>query len=115
MTVDLHKIIPCALGIIASPLFLALPFSRRYRDAPRWLRAGFLLAAPLVLAWGITGVYLAAHETNHHTDLPFTQFWFLHCTHLTVGGMGLGVLITLVISPEFYRRYDGTAKRLTSR
>jgi len=115
MTVDLHEIIPCALGIIASPLFLALPFSRRYRDAPRWLRAGFLLAAPLVLAWGITGVYLAVHETNHHTDLPFTQFWFLHCTHLTVGGMGLGVLITLVISPEFYRRYDGTAKRLTNR
>jgi hypothetical protein len=109
MTVDLHKIIPCALGIIASPLFLALPFSRRYRDAPRWLRAGFLLAAPLVLAWGITGVYLAVHETNHHNDLPFTQFWFLHCTHLTVGGMGLGVLITLVISPEFYRRHDRTA------
>ncbi len=106
MTVDLHKIIPCILGIIASPFFAALPFSRRYCDAPRWVRAGFLLVAPLVFVWGITGVYLAMHETNHYTDLPFPRFWFFNCTHLTVGGMGLGILLSLVISREFYRRHD---------
>jgi len=109
MTMDLHKIIPCALGIIASPLFVALPFSGRYRHAPRWFRSGFFLAAPFIFAWALTGLYLALHETNHHTHLPFTQFWFLHCTHLTVGGMGLGVLLMLVISPEFYRRHDRAA------
>jgi hypothetical protein len=103
---DLHEIIPCALGAVVSPLLLVAPFSRKYRRAPRWLRSGFLLAAPLIFAWAATGLYLALHETNHHTDLPFPQFWFVHCTHLTVGGMGLGILLMLVISPELYRRHD---------
>ena len=115
MTVDFHEIIPCALGAVGSPLLALAPFSPKYRNAPRWLRTGFLLAAPLVFAWAMTGLYLALHETNHHTYLPFTQFWFVHCTHLTMGGMGLGILLTLFISPEFYRRYDRAANVLTNR
>jgi len=106
MPVDFNEIIPCALGAIASPLLVMAAFSRKYRNAPRWLRSGFLVAAPFIFAWALTGLYLALHETNHHTDLPFTQFWFVHCIHLTVGGMGLGILLILVISPEFYRRHD---------
>ena len=26
--------------------------------------------------------------------------------HLATGGMGLGILVMLLISPEFYRRHD---------
>jgi hypothetical protein len=109
MPVDFHEIIPCALGAVASPLLAIAPFGLKYRHAPRWFRSGFFLAAPFIFVWALTGLYLALHETNHHTHLPFTQFWFLHCTHLTVGGMGLGVLLMLVISPEFYRRHDRAA------
>jgi hypothetical protein len=113
--VDFHEIIPCALGVIGSPFLAVAPFSRRYRQAPRWLRSGFLLAAPLVLAWALLGLYLALHETNHHTHLSPATFWFVHCMHLTAGGMGLGILVTLVISPEFYRRHDRGGLRLVNR
>jgi hypothetical protein len=103
---DLHLAVPYALAGVGSVLLLFAPFTRKYRHAPRWLRAGFLIASPLGLAWSALGFYLLSHRVGTQTDLHWSRFWFLHCTYLTVGGMALGVLITLVISPEFYRRHD---------
>jgi hypothetical protein len=103
---DLHLAVPYALVGVGSVLLLFAPFSRKYRHAPRWIRSGFLIASPLGFAWSGLGFYLLSHQIGTHTDLSWTRFWLLHCTYLTVGGMGLGILITLVISPEFYRRHD---------
>src|SRR2546430_2148407 len=106
---DLHYAVPYTLVAIGSVLLSVAPFSRKYRYAPRWIRSGFLIASPLGLAWSGLGFYLLWHHVDTHTDLSWSRFWFLHCTYLTVGGMALGIFITLVISPDFYKRHDRSA------
>jgi amino acid transporter len=103
---DLHLAIPyVTIGVGSAFIFFA-PFSRQYRHAPRWIRSGFFIAAPLGLAWSAIGFYLLSHATGDHTDLRWSRFWALDHLHATLGGMGLGILIILVISPDFYRRHD---------
>jgi hypothetical protein len=98
--------IPYIIAALGCFLLLIAPFTRRFRDAPRWIRSGFLIASPLGLAWSGLGFYLLSHHVGTHTDLSWSRFWFLHCTYLTVGGMALGIFITLVVSPDFYKRHD---------
>ena len=106
---DLQYVVLYALVAVGSAWLFLASFRRKYRNAPRWFRSGFLIASPLGLAWSALGFYLLSHRVGPHTDLPWPRFWFLHCTYLTVGGMALGIFITLVISPEFYRRHDSDA------
>jgi len=106
---DLHYAIPYAIVAVGSVLLLIAQFSRRFRRSSLWFRSAFLLGSIAGIAWSALGSYLALHRTGTHTTLSWSRFWFLHCTYLTVGGMGLGMLISLVISPEFYRRSDRSA------
>jgi hypothetical protein len=45
------------------------------------------------------------HTTaNGHTTLPWAQFWMLAHTKSNLGGFGVGILLALLVNPEFYRR-----------
>ncbi len=100
-----------AASAVGCTLLLMAPFSSRYRRAPRWIRSGFFLAAPLGIIWGVLGIYLAAHQTRGPTDPNWPQFWHIHFVHTSLGGMALGILISLAISPDLYKRWDRVAPK----
>jgi hypothetical protein len=56
----------------------------------------------------IACLVVSCHRPSAHVEAA-PIFWTVHCVHLTLGGMGLGILISLAISPEFYRRHDREA------
>jgi len=50
-------------------------------------------------------MYLMRHTTAQgHTTLPWAQFWMLDHTKSNLGGFGVGILLALLVNPEFYRR-----------
>jgi hypothetical protein len=106
---DLHYAILYALVTVGSVLLLLAQFSRKFRRSSLWFRWVFLLGCVSGIAWSALGSYLALHRTGGHTTMPWSRFWFLHCTYLTFGGVALGMLVSLVLSPEFYRRVDRRA------
>jgi hypothetical protein len=113
---NLHYAIPSAIGVVGSIALLIFPFSRRYRDASRWLRSVFFLTSPIVFSWGALGFYLLFHQHGQRSDLSGPRFWALDHLHSVLSGLGLGFLIALVINPEFWRRPQrGDASVLTSR
>src|SRR4029077_272022 len=97
--IDLHYAIPYVIvctGCIA--LFIA-SFSRKYHGSARWpIRIVFILLTPVSLVWAATGFYLASDRL-----LPPDVLWHFRFVHTTLGGVALGLLVTLVVNPEFYR------------
>jgi hypothetical protein len=46
-----------------------------------------------------------------HTTLPWAQFWMLDHAKSYLGGFGVGILLALLVNPEFYRRKrDGNTR-----
>ncbi len=103
---NLHHAIPDAAIAVGSALCFFAPFRSKYRRAPRWIRSGFFIVAPLGLAWSALGFYLLSHHTGEHTDLSWPRFWALEQLHMTLGRMVLGILILMALSPDLYRRHD---------
>ena len=91
-----------AIGAIL--LFVA-PFFGSYRSALLNIRILLLLIGPVGVGWSIVGIYLMRHTTAQgHTTLPWAQFWMLAHTKSNLGGFGVGILLALLVNPEFYRR-----------
>jgi hypothetical protein len=91
-----------ALGAI---LLFTAPFVGRTRTAPRFIRLPLLLLGPVGVAWSSIGIYLFSHAPGEsHTLLPWPQYWALDHIKATLGGIGIGILASLFINPDFYRR-----------
>ena len=103
---DLHYAIPYTIAATGSVFLALIPFVGRYRDASPWLRIGMLVAAAVCIAWSILGFYLLAHTIGGKTSLPWSRFWALDHMKSNLTGFALGILLSLVLSPEFrsYRR-----------
>jgi hypothetical protein len=101
---NLHEAIPKAIVAIGSALVLFAPFSRKYRDASLWLRSASFVGSLFLLAWSILGFFLLFHAKGEHTDLSWPRFWMLSHLKSDLGGIGAGILVALVTSPEFRRR-----------
>jgi hypothetical protein len=102
--VNIHVVNHLIIGIGAVLLFVAA-FLGRYRQVPMHVRILLLLNGPVGVSWSIIGIYLMQHtNANAHTTLPWTQFWMLSHTKSNLGGFGVGILLALLINPEFYTR-----------
>ena len=99
------------VGIGAILLFVA-PFFGSYRSAPLYIRILLFLTGPVGVCWSIVGIYLMRHTTAQgHTTLPWAQFWMLDHAKSNLGGFGVGILLALLVNPEFYRRKrDGNTR-----
>jgi hypothetical protein len=90
---------------IGAVLLFMAPFFGRYRSAPLHIRILLFVIGPVGIAWSIVGIYIMRHTNAHgHTTLPWSQFWMLSHTKSNLGGLGVGILLSLLINPVFYRR-----------
>src|SRR5438128_1306540 len=101
---DLYKAMPHAIVAIASALLLFAPFTRKYRDASLWLRSAWLVGSVFLLTCSVLGLFLLSHEKGEHSDLSWPRFWMLSHLKSDIGGIGTGILLALVTSPEFRKR-----------
>lgn len=101
---DLNKAILLAIGTICSALGLFAPFSRKYRDASGWLRSVWFVGSIFLLTWSILELVLLSHEKGGHSDLSWARFLIIDHWKSDIGGMGAGILLALVTSPEFRKR-----------
>jgi hypothetical protein len=100
---DLHYVIPYTVGLVGAVILLFFPFSA-YRYASWWLRSLFLVASPALIACAGLGFFLLSHGQAHHSDLSYARLWSLSHLKSDFGGVALGLLIALAISPEFRKR-----------
>ena len=96
---DLPNTVPYAL-VAASSLFFAIaPFLPRYRAISRWMRSVFFALALSGIMWSGIGFWLLFHSTQ----LSRQARWSVYSGKANVGGIFFGLLISLVLSPEFWR------------
>jgi len=98
---DVYDAVLCALGVIFATAMLFAPFTRRFRDASRWLRSVWFAASLLLLPWNVLRLVCFFS--------PFTCWqhpWLSGRIPLHIGGVGLGMLLALVTSPEFRERHS---------
>src|ERR1700688_3037968 len=86
-----------ALAIVGSVIIATAPFV--YRNASLWLRVGLFLSALLGAASGGLGFCVLLHETGD-TSLPWSRFWALDHMHSNIAGLAVGILVSLMLSPE---------------
>jgi hypothetical protein len=82
---------------ILSLAFLFLAFAPRYRRTSRWLRSvSFVLGiiGPIWSALGFLLLFYSSHFTSH------SRAYLVHWKS-TLSGVALGLLISLLLSPEF--------------
>ena len=100
------------LGVIGSIILFSIPFTRRGRTRPRWVRIALWIAAPIVLGWSLLGFCI----TFASARLSLGTNHFLYYTEAIFAGMALGILILLVVSGESFRTTskagDGREKRI---
>ena len=99
-----HMISHAVAGVGAILLSVA-PFIGRTRNAPLSIRLPLILVGLVGVGWSLIGIYLYSHDRDpSHTLLPWSEYWAL--THLksTLGGVTLGILATLLMNADFYRR-----------
>jgi hypothetical protein len=87
-----------AIGSVA--LALAAFFSK-FRAASFWLRCGLFLTGPIGIAWSGLGFYLLRHQKDGRTLLSWPRFWALDHMKSNLSGLAVGMLLCLVLSPEF--------------
>jgi hypothetical protein len=82
---------------LLSSAFLFLAFAPKYRTASRWLRSVCLILGINGFIWTALGLtlLLCAPQLSKQLHLSLDH-WMSH-----LGGMGLGLAISLILSPEF--------------
>jgi uncharacterized membrane protein len=76
-------------------------FLSKYRGASLWLRSGLFLIGPVGIAWSALGLYLLRHQKDGRTLLSWPQFWALDHMKSNLSGLAVGMLLCLMLSPEF--------------
>ena len=87
-----------AVGAIA---LTAVPFITKLRGASFWLRCGLFLTGAVLVAWSGIGFYLLRHQKDGRTLLSWPRFWALDHMKSNLTGLAVGMLLCLVLSPEF--------------
>ncbi len=87
-----------AVVAVGSPVFFGFMVFK-HRTASRWIRCVFLLLAMVGVPWGILGVLRLGFPT-HFTRVSRANFD--HYGTL-LGGFALGLLTSLLLSPEFWQ------------
>ena len=96
--IEVYKAVLCALGAVGSAALLFAPFTRKYRDASRWLRSVWFAGSLLILAWSVLSLVCFFS--------PFTCWQHSWISgHISgIWGVGAGMLLAVVSSPEFRQR-----------
>lgn len=90
---------------VGSILLLSSPVQPRYRTAPLWMRAALVLAGLFGITSAILQLYLVEHEgRTGHTQPRRARFSALDHLREDVAMIGLGILICLILNPEFWKR-----------
>jgi len=87
-----------AIVAIGSPVFFGF-MALKHHTASHWIRSVFVLLAVVGVPWGILGVLrfgYPAHFTRA-TRVSFDHF------HTLLGGFAIGLLISLLLSAEFWQ------------
>ena len=92
------------MAAIAAAVSLFAPFARKYRGASGWLRSVWFIGSALVLTWGIVTLYRTASERADPPPAHLERSRFLSRIEAGIAGVGAGMLLALVTSPEFRRR-----------
>jgi len=93
-----HAILLAVVGTGCLVLFATQLYPRtRHPDTP--LRTALILLGPLGVAWSGIGFYLL-NQPAHNTH----QYFVLDHIKYNLAGALLGVLATVILNPEFYRR-----------
>jgi hypothetical protein len=98
---DPHIMITNGLITIGSILIFVAPFTPTFRDAPPWMRRAMFLAGFVAMLRAGLGFYL---ESLYSADPNSPSYWALNSIRSLISGIGIGILITLVLSREFWRR-----------
>lgn len=95
---DVYDAVLCALGGMFATAMLFAPFTRRFRQASCWLRSVWFAASLLALAWSVLRLVCFFS--------PFTcwQHSWLSRIPSLIGGVGFGMLLAVMTSPEFRER-----------
>ena len=94
-------LLPGALILLAMAAGL-FPRARRLRS---WMRWSCLLLSVVLVAWG-TLSYLLEFERTSFSD---TEYWAANHIKYWLGGIVVGIFVTLLISGEFVRLGKGAA------
>ena len=98
-------IISHVIAAVASVLMIVAPFVGRTRTAPLSIRLPVILFGLVGILWSIIGIYLYSHDRDSsHTLLPWAQYWALSHIKSALGGVAVGILVTLLMNRDFYRR-----------
>ena len=92
-----------ATAAVFGIVIMITPFVRRFRDASLWLRLGLFVGGALPTAWSALGFYLLLHEADGKTSLPYSRFWAVEHMKSNIAGLGVGMLLCLILSPESRR------------
>ncbi len=84
------------LGVIGSIILFSIPFTRRGRTRPRWVRIALWIVSPILLGWSLVGLTLVFAARRLSTLINH----FLYYNEAFLGGMILGILLLLIISGE---------------
>jgi len=102
--IALYKAILCVMVAIGSAVSLFAPFARKYRDASGWLRSVWFIGSALLLTWSTLTLYRMAGERGDHSLGRPERSRVVSRIESGIGGVGAGMLLALVTSPEFRRR-----------
>src|SRR5437867_11013255 len=82
---------------LLSLAFLFLTFAPKYRRTSVWLRSVSFILSINGLIWSALGFTLLLKASHLPRQIRlFMDHWMSH-----LGGIGLGLLISLILSPEF--------------
>ena len=96
MPLDTYKAVGHAMAAICSAVLLFAPFIRKYRDASRWLLSVWFIGSLFTLASNVFTLVRLSHFTYALATFVDTPSF--------IGGVGAGMLLAVVTSPEFRRR-----------
>jgi hypothetical protein len=86
------------MAAVGSAVLLVAPFTRKYRDASCWLRSVSFIGSLLIFAGSVfTLVRLSASPARW-------QYSWMSNIPSYIGAVGTGMLLAVVMSPEFLKR-----------
>ena len=91
--------IACIMLLLAGVLIGSLPFIAAFRLLPRWIRIAQILIGLTFV--GGAGAGMALYSAGRRFSPAMHQFIFLQI--VLVVGMGLGIIVLLLFSGEYFR------------
>src|SRR5690348_15381042 len=90
---------PYAIVAAGSLFFAAAPFLPRYRAISWWMRSVFFAVALSGIAWSGIGFWIIFHSMV----LSRQTRWRFDHGKAAVGGIFFGLIVSLLLNPEFWR------------